>query len=587
MILQDRRLIEKNTMLAKPGPPVAPYPVTQQDEKGNFNEVIDMRMPTQRKIFTNKDLADRDTWYVYPTQQVTTFQRKTIGDGKLKFNLTGKKDVLIDWEDSYMEAEIVPLTAANTYLTSSEISTWQYKRPTAAVTSGGATVAAHTGVCKFMHFAGTHALFNKWKLVNVGGNPTIDVVDGSDVYQQVNLNGQKPEFYEQDSTCRCDDFAAGAIHFAECYNVGMIGLPNTDGTTVYPAPARMIPWCTTDTLTAAKALNDDVLTAPLAECIRTANLMVGGTKFKIRPALNYMNTSKFYYPGANPAILEVQMNTYAQAFYALNSTTDGVATTYHAAHDAEPTTYTPTVKPWSQTAYGYDYEIRNIRLVLSIYKLSDAGKNKLDTEQLGPGYIIDYARVAHETVEVPAGQNEFTYRYSNREIGDLQKIVMVCRESSNVKEDVTVPKLIFTNGEKTTACTDDTVYEGIKSIQWNYLMEPFPRDPVAMGPYKFREIRDITGKIWDSEENTLFTTLYEAVSTSGVWTKHSGTQFFIGWDFQKQDWAYKSGLSLKKGDLSITIEFNTGTGPARYFDFYLIYTTEITVQNNTVSKPRF
>lgn len=538
-------------MSAIAGPPVAPYPVVQQDEKGDFVEIQDMRMPWYRKLIQNKSLSSRDTWYIYPKQQAPTFYRSAIGDGKVTFEISGRKDILINWENSYIELGVIPIVTGTTALTSGNIDDWQYLAPTAGA----------AGAVKFMAWPGTHALFKKWKVADMRGNPTFDEVEASDVFTQVQMAGQKPEFYEQDTTQRCGDLAADIIHYRDDRLL-------VSNTTSRPTAARLIPWDPDVAFTAAAVTTGGGEKLALKEVRRVFKNMIGGERLKVFPASDFVFTTKFHYPGACPLSLQLTMNTFDEAFYGVDASCTNNATN------------------WTTSKYGVDYQIVDMKLVLDVFRMTDIAKNQLDTLQVENGYTIDYDHVIHESDDLEGGTT-YQHTFKHAEISDLKKIIMVVRESSNVQQSCLYPKHTFTNGELGTSsvAADDATYEGITSIQWQYLSEYFPRAPVAIAPYNMRNIRDYTGELWTGEENTLLASLYEGL-IEGVYTKHAGTQFFIAWDFEKQPGAYKSGLDLNRGTLTLHLTLGTAGHNKLHFDYWLLVGSEVTVQAGYAGEPK-
>lgn len=598
-------------------------------------EVTDWRMPHERHLGINPDLKDRNIVHVKPNGTVDSFYRSEIGQpGKICFNLVAKtNEKFIDWTKSYIEFGCKPCHAANTVLDATELGTWGYLPPSRPEdrTNNTTNLTASPGRVKFIHWPGSHSIFKKFTLVDMSGAPIIDELEAADVWAELNMSGNKPEFYEATSTCRSDDYGAAARDFvyeptitytAKCATDGKdniaAGAP-TDHTTFYTSnystPSRMLPWRrnqhtkelvavspTTKNADGATMAADN--NAPLADVIRTANQMVNGKKFKAQLPLSFMRTNKFFVPAANPAQLIIELATYGEAFYGVNSTATGGTFTYVAevpgqegppVVPAVPASYTP-VEPgaWTQSAYGVDYHISEIRLVLATYEATPTGTNKMDMTA-GIGYWYDYSRVRHYYTEHPASRY-LTYRFEDKDVHDLQKVIMVIREASNVRNDASCCKSIFTNGELTAAgainattgaATDTTTYEGVTSMRWRYGGQQIPTDNIRMGPHKFKNIRDITAQVFPGgdDDMNIIPFFYEGLK-AGEYTKHCATKFWIGWNFQKQDWAYRNGLDLSKDTLVLDMQFQE-SGVAKYIDFFLVYGTQIKISDSRANPPEY
>jgi hypothetical protein len=136
------------------------------------------------------------------------------------------------------------------------------------------------------------------------------------------------------------------------------------------------------------------------------------------------------------------------------------------------------------------------------------------------------------------------------------------------------------------ASASDSTYEGIKSLRWKYGGKTIPGDAIQMGPYQFKKIRDITNRLWNEDDCNIFPLHYEGLCVDGLRRKYVATEFLVGWNFQKQSFAYQNGIDLSIDDLQLEIMFNDN-GSAKYIDFFLVYGVEITIKDRRADPPKY
>ena len=548
-------------------------PEVVADPEGGVTTVNDMRLPQFAYKYVAKDIV-RENWNevvpVEPTSNPIVIAGGSATE-KVVFNFNSPPNILVDWDNSYISFKLklkrttdgtnfgyVGGTVVDAPGVAAEIAASSEYHSTGAAPANGDTLG-------FIYTRSMQNLFKKIIIKDFTSNLELENIDQFSMLKTLELAGQGPDFWDQGTERDLAHEMGASVHkFMSSRSEGLAAVDRT-----FPMTAAgsntVIPYFA-NLPTTAGTLGAGVHW--VMEDVRAfLNQIANGFTFKIPPPSYLLRSGNLMSVHYSPISLEMYLNSYARAF-----------TDYFAA-------LTGTTWPTAPTSKCKGFEIEELRFHVHQYQLNDVAANKLQAIYTGPGWSRWFSGVKQFFTHVDAGTTRHAFSFGDRNVHSVEHIAMIIRREADVTESALKPKTEFTNGSNLSdvalTAAGPSTYSGVNSVQFSYLMDRFPLQPMRMGPNDFGNIKQLTARLFD--EDCLQTSQYEGLSPTLNWENGRETGFFIGYDFCTNDYQINSGLDISVGPLNIEMTF-AGTGhPALAIDTYIFYSTECHVGADAIS----
>jgi hypothetical protein len=514
--------------------------------------------------------------------------RQTFPSGtaqKAIFQIAGNANMCISYPESYWTYKIRVYTGLNNTGTelikpqTSQVYGYASNYCQISGLSSGSQPASGGATCSFIYRRNANTIFSLIQIKDQPSGQVIDEVQNPGLYAQVALSGQGQQFYDKKYK---DALKYGStVHL---FRDSSYYLPKASGDMV---PSTLIPCLYGDALleggpentilpSGSTVIFPEVQLQQQYEWASTAGATDNG-EITVIPFSDYLENNLMSFSQYNKHSCEFTFQTYAGAYCDVNSVQANTGA-------------------WSSTSNAQSYQCYDFKMRLCKYYISNETMAALKEMVTGPGIEIPFSKLWWQSTNYPHTQTSMTISVTDPRITNLEKIVMVfrrvadCALNSNYDNFMfrTMSSVFFggtttimcpTNGSSAASAFSSssslavsTTYNGIWRISGRWSQEQIPvEDWLYVKPYHFDVVKHQANSVFETPEgeNTLDKYTYEGVDTTTGMFNNSNTDFFLGFDLRTLRGAEKSGISIAKSPLDLTLETKTSGGVTNTTDYQI------------------
>lgn len=578
------------------------YPIASV-EGGKLTELNDLRLPFERQMvrWYCNNYAMKRYQDVYPQDYRQTFPSGTAQ--KAIFQIAGNANMCISYPESYWTYKIRVFTGLNNsgteLLKPAVTQVYGYASNYCQISglSSGSQPASGGTVCSLIYRRNANTIFSLIQVKDQPSGQIIDEVQQPGLFAQLALAGQGQEFYSR--------------NYKEAIKYGSTVRSFRDSNYYLPkagndmVPSTLIPAIYGDALLESGPLNTILPTGStivfpevqLQQSYEWASSTgaTDGGEITVIPFSDYLANNLMCFSQYNKHSIEFTLQTYAGAY------TDVISTQASTGN-------------WSYSTNASSFQCYDFKLRLCKYYISNETMSALKEMVTGIGISIPFSKLWWQSTNYPHTQTSMTISITDPRITNLEKVIIAVRRVADCALNANYDNYMLRNmssvyfsGTTTIGCPTNgssaasayssssslavsTTYNGIWRISGRWAQEQLPvEDWLYIKPYHFDVIKHFANTVFETPEgeNTLSKYFYEGIDPSTGIFQNANTEFFIGFDLRTCRGAEKSGISISKSPLNLTIEQITTGGVTNTMDYqldtYLMDGRELNVKSQGIT----